>query len=81
MLERRVQILLDRDRHDRLTSEARRRRQPVAVLIREALDASFPPPARARAAASRRILAAPKMPVPDPDGLRTELDEERGRRG
>jgi hypothetical protein len=81
MLERRVQILLDRDRHDRLLGESRRRGQPVAALIREAIDATFPPSVRDRSAAARRILAAPPMPVPDPDALRKELDEIRGRRG
>lgn len=80
MLEHRLQVLLDGERHVRLTREARRRNQPVAVLVREAIDVAFPPPRRDRSAAARRILTAPRMPVPDVRGLRGELDEARGRR-
>lgn len=80
MLTRRLQVLLDQDRYDRLAAEAERRSVPVAVVVREAIDAAFPNGADERAAAARAILTAPPMDLPDPPGLRRELDEIRGRR-
>jgi uncharacterized membrane protein len=81
MLTRRLQVLIDDERHRRLEAEAARRGVSVAVLVRAALDAAYPSTAEERRAAAARILAAEPMPVPDPEGLRTELDELRGRRG
>jgi hypothetical protein len=78
MLDRRFQILLDRDRFDRLSAAARERGVPVAVLIREAIDHAFPAVSPERARAAQEILSAPDMPVPDPAGLRAELEELRG---
>ena len=80
MLTRRLQVLLDEDRYFRLASEADRRSVPVAVVVREAIDAAFPSGADERAAAARAILDAPAMPVPDPVALKAELDEIRSRR-
>jgi hypothetical protein len=73
MLDRRVQILLDRDRYERVAREARRRRVPVATVIRDAIDRSLPVSNARRRAAANRILAAGPMPVPDPDELRREI--------
>lgn len=81
MLSRRLQILIDDDRFSRLEREAARRRVAVAVLVRDAIDASFPATTPARRAASRKILDTAPMEVPDPGELRAELDEVRGRRG
>jgi len=80
MLSHRLQVLLDDERHARLTAAAERRGVPVAVIVREALDAALPGGDAARAAAARRILAAEPMAVPDPEALREELDELRSRR-
>ena len=80
MLTRRLQVLLDEDRYGRLAAEADRRTVPVAVIVREAIDAAFPPHGEGRAEAARRILAAEPMTVPSPDDLRSELDELRARR-
>jgi len=80
MLTRRVQILLDEDRYDRLASVARRRKVSVASVVRDAIDRDLAAPQARRAAAGRRILDAAPMPVPETiDELRQELDEERGR--
>ena len=79
MLNRRLQILLDEDRYGRLAAEADRRTVPVAVIVREAIDAAFPPYAAGRAEAARTILGAEPMAVPSPDDLRSELDELRAR--
>jgi len=80
MLDRRFQILLDEERFERLSAEARARGLSVAALIREAIDEAFPPTSPAKARAARQILAAPDMPVPEPADLRTELEALRGRR-
>ena len=80
MLNRRLHLLLDEDRYGRLAAEADRRRVPVAVIVREAIDAAFPPDAAGRAEAARTILGAEPMAVPSPDDLRSELDELRARR-
>ena len=81
MLTRRLQILLDEERHRRLEAEAARRGVAVAVLVREALDAAYPSTAEERRAAGDRVLAAKPMPIPSVDELRAELAAVRGRRG
>ena len=81
MLTRRLQVLIDDERHRRLEAEAASRGVSVAVLVREALDAVYPTTADERQAAAARILAADPMPVSEPDELRGELEELRGRRG
>ena len=79
-LSRRLQILLDEDRHERLLRAARERRQSVGALVREAIDLAFPDVASGRRRAGRAILAAEPMPVPEePAELRHELDEARSR--
>jgi hypothetical protein len=77
MYDRRVQLLLDRDRYDRIAREAGRRRVSVATVIREAIDRAVPAEDERRSRAGRLILDAPDMAVPDPTELREELDEIR----
>ena len=79
MLTRRLQLRLDEERYGRLAAEARRRNIPVAVIVREAIDAALPPHAAGRTAAARAILTADPMTV-SPDALRAELNELRDRR-
>ena len=81
MLDRRLQVLIDEDRWDRLGREARRRGVPVAVLVREAIDDRYPSGAKERRAALQAVLDAEPMAVPEPDRLRAELDAIRARRG
>jgi hypothetical protein len=81
MLNRRLQILIDDERLARIEREAARRGVPVAVVVRDALDAAYPLDWATRRSAAERILSAEPMPVPDPAGLRSELEELRGRRG
>jgi hypothetical protein len=80
MLDRRLQVLIDGEHYQRLEDEARARGVPVAVIVREAVDAYLPVTGEERAAAIERILAAEPMAVPDVAGLKAELDELRGRR-
>jgi hypothetical protein len=79
-LDHRLQILLDDERHRRITSVARERGVSVATVVREAIDRGLATPAARRGAAGRRLLEAPDMPVPEPQELREELDELRARR-
>jgi hypothetical protein len=81
MLERRLQILLDEERHERLVAVAQERGVSVATVVREAIDRGLPATEGRRRAAGRRLLDAPDAPVPEPAELRAELDALRGRRG
>jgi len=80
-LSRRLQLLLDEQRYQRVAAEAQARGVSVARVIRDAIDRSLTPSADRRAVALRHIFDAEPMPVPeDPADLRAELDELRGRR-
>jgi hypothetical protein len=81
MLTRRLQILLDERRYERLSAYARERNLSVGAAVREVIDQAVPLNALERDAAVRELLAAPPMPVPAQAELRLELDELRGRRG
>ncbi len=79
-LEHRLQILLDDERHRRITAIARERGVSVATVVREAIDRGVVDLAGRRRAAAQRLLDAPEMEVPDVAGLRDELDADRARR-
>lgn len=79
-MDRRLQLLLDDDRYQRVASLARSRGSSVAAVLREAIDRGLPSTDRERASAGRQVLQAAPMPVPDPPDLRAELDELRSRR-
>lgn len=76
-MEHRLQILLDEDRHRRISAVAQERGVSVAAVIREAIDRGIIDGASTREAAGRVILAAADMPLPA--DLLGELDELRGR--
>lgn len=80
-LDRRLQVLLDEERHRRLSEVAAERGVSVATVVREAIDRGLPTSERRRRTAGRRVLEAPDMPVPEPDELIAELEALRGRRG
>lgn len=79
MLTRRLQILLDEERHRRLAEVADERGVSVATVVREAIDRGLPDPASRRRDAGRRLLEAADMPVPEPEELLDELERLRGR--
>jgi hypothetical protein len=79
-LERRLQILLDEQRHRRLAALAEERGVSVATVVREAIDRGLPTSDGARRAAGRRLLEAADMPVPEPQELLAEIDAIRGHR-
>jgi predicted DNA-binding protein len=78
-LEHRLQILLDDERHRRISTVARERGVSVATVVREAIDRGVIDAGASKRAAARRVLDAPDMPVPDVESLREELDQLRGR--
>ena len=75
---RRLQILLDDERHDRIVSVARQRGVSVATVVREAIDRGVPKPDRQRLDAGQRILAADDMDVHGVEDLKRELADARG---
>jgi predicted DNA-binding protein len=56
VMERRLQLLLDQARYDRVAAEAARTGRSVAAVIREAIDARFPAGDDARARALDSFL-------------------------
>lgn len=80
-LERRLQVLLDEERHRRLVAAAHARGVSVATVVREAIDRGLAGPQGRRRSAGKRLLDAPDMPVPDAPELRSELEVLRNRRG
>jgi len=78
---RRLQVLIDEEQYRRLEAAAARRKVPVAVVVREALDARLALHPSERQAAAEAVLSAPRMKVPDLAELRAELDALRGRAG
>ena len=80
MLDRRLHVLLDGDRFERLARLAEERSVSVGALVRRAIDVAYPPGGERRSAAAAAILEARPGPSPMLDELRDELDELRRRR-
>lgn len=74
LLTRRLQVLLDEDRYQRLERAARARQTSVATLVREAVDAAFPAQPIPRAEAGRRLLDAQPIAVGDWDEIEGEIE-------
>ncbi len=76
MLSRRLHILLDDERYERLSRRAAAQGSSIGMLVRDAIDAQYPFEDPERRAAADRILAAEPMPVPlDPADLKREIRE------
>jgi len=81
MLDRRLQVLIDEERWQRLQSEADQRNVSVSTLVREAIDTTYPTDTERRRRAGQALLAAEPMTVPDDVGeLRRELADDRAAR-
>lgn len=78
-LDRRLQLLLDEERYERIAAIAAQEHRSVASVIREAIDAHTTATPDRRQAAWVAITSAPAMPVPSPADLRAELELLRGR--
>ena len=63
-LERRLVLLLDQARFDRVSAEATRTKRSVASIVREAIDMRFPSDSDARCAALVEFLALTATPAP-----------------
>lgn len=74
-LSRRLQILLDEGRYQRLARLARGRKTSVATLVREAIDVAYPQGHRRREEAGRRLLDAEPIAVSDWPELKREIEE------
>lgn len=79
-MTRRLQLLLDEERYERVAAEAKRQRVSVATVIRDALDEKLGHRRRDKRAAAARILAADPIPVPPGDGLIEEIHRLRDER-
>jgi hypothetical protein len=77
MLNRRLQVLVDDARFERLTEESKRSGAPVGELVRRAIDREFPPVGQdaERELAGRELLA-----MRPPPGERPEPDWEEQKR-
>lgn len=58
-LERRLQLLLEREQYDRVAAEAKRSGKSVNAVIRAAIDMRYPSGVEARGAAIDGLLAGP----------------------
>lgn len=81
VLERRLQILLDAGRYERLAAEAVRSGRSVAAVIREAIDLRFPDDRRdARSRAARELLRLTEQATgaqgEDPEDLKAAYADE-----
>jgi hypothetical protein len=74
MLNRRVQVLVDDARYERLAQESERTGAPVGELVRRAIDREYPAKDSDRADAARRLLA---MPPPPGEGPEPDWDEQK----
>ncbi|QOR70998.1 antitoxin [Ruania alkalisoli] len=79
VMERRLQLLLDRARYERVAAEAARSHRSVAAVIREAIDLQFPDDradVRARAAQSFLALQPDGVPGECAADLKRQYAEE-----
>jgi hypothetical protein len=76
MLNRRLQILVDDARYERLSRESERIGAPVGELVRRAIDHEFPGAGHdaERERAGRELLA---MPPPAGEGLEPDWNEQK----
>ena len=81
MLTRRLQVLIDDDRYERLKRQSERTGVPIGEIVRRAIDRDLPPSDEERRAAIDRLLAAEPIPVPDdPADLKREIRAAHERR-
>ena len=74
MLTRRLQVLVDEERYERLARESERSGAPVGELVRRAIDREYPSKESDRGAAARALLA---MPPPPGEGPEPDWEEQK----
>jgi hypothetical protein len=77
MLTRRLQILIDEERYERLERAAQKSNGSVAAAIRDAIDLAYPADLDEKRSAAEAILAAPQVDLPDVEELKRELEAIR----
>lgn len=78
VMERRLQLLLDQARYERVSTEAAASGRSVAAVIREAIDVAYPPgdDERSRAMAEFLALTAePSGPAEDWPTIKREIED------
>jgi predicted DNA-binding protein len=75
-LTNRLQLLLDDERRQRLERESARTGAPISILVRRAIDRTYPSDAAERVAAADRFLALEPMPVDDWAVMKREMRDE-----
>jgi hypothetical protein len=73
LLTRRLQILLDDERYERLERRASETGASVGALVRRAIDETYPAGSSDPEQAGREFLAADPMPVEDWPAMKDEL--------
>lgn len=66
-MERRLQLLLDRERYTRVEDEARRSGRSVSAVIRNAIDVAYPGELDVRVGALNTLLAIGRQSVEEPE--------------
>jgi hypothetical protein len=74
MLTRRLQVLVDEDRYERLAQASNRLGTPVGELVRRAIDREFPPRGHDRTTAARRLL---ELAPPPGQGREPDWEEQK----
>lgn len=72
---RRLQVLVDEERWERLELQAKRRGTSVALLVREAIDVAFGTPEPTAADAAERFLARPARDIGDWAAAKLDIEE------
>lgn len=81
VLERRLQVLLDQQRYERVAAEARRTGRSVGAVIRTAIDVHLPAEQQARLVALTALLDGSAVPRPEEVGedwaqVKAAIEEE-----
>lgn len=77
MYDRRLQILIDDERLERVRRRADSTNRSVADVIRAAIDVALPPGNERRRGAAEVVLTAEPTRIGSPEAIRAELDEIR----
>lgn len=77
MLNRRLQVMLDDERMERLEQRSAETGASVGEVVRRAIDAELPPLRADARAALARFLESPAAPVDHWDEMKRQLLEER----
>jgi hypothetical protein len=80
-LTRRLEILIDETRYERLEECSRQTGASIDALVRDAIDRAYPTSSGSVAEAARRLLEAEPMPVDDWEIMKREIEEMYEPRG